>query len=383
MKRLLFLLLFAPLTEIQAQHTAETTVQQLSRLLKEKRLPELEGALQAGNRYSLDDATKKLFTGALQNAWMQAGASQKTLNSLSKKEKSWLPDSLLYLYHRTQLDNAIKLFDYKQAASLSDLLAAKFAAYYPGDELEGLKTSGSIWRHMLQQPRQQVQHNGTATVKTKRDLAGLLNIPVQSGDSTYAFVFDTGAGISTIMESFARKLDLQFLPGATVPIRSGITGIATQSQLAVAKELRIGTTVVKHALFLVFPDSALTFGGGVYKIQGIIGFPIIKELGTLGFRKDTLDIQPSITTGQPRNLAADILKPYIFLQHKGRLLPFAFDTGAMQTIFSNRFYTQHKEWIDATGKAGTQPLAAPMAISSSRDLCCRPWHWNTMARQSL
>jgi hypothetical protein len=210
---------------------------------------------------------------------------------------------------------------------------------------------------MQQQPKQTIQHSGSTTIKTTRDLAGLLNIPVQSGDSTYSFVFDTGAGISTIMESFAQQLGLQFIPSATVPIKSGITGIPTQSQLAVAKELRIGTTLVRNALFLVFPDSALTFGGGVYKIRGIIGFPIIKEMGALGFRQDSLVVSPSVRIpNQQRNLAADVLKPYIFLTFNGQLLPFAFDTGAMETIFSNRFYTQHKAWIDTTGKEGTQPF---------------------------
>ncbi len=31
-------------------------------------------------------------------------------------------------------------------------------------------------------------------------------------------------------------------------------------------------------MFIVFPDSVLSFAGGAYKINGIIGFPVIEQL---------------------------------------------------------------------------------------------------------
>ncbi len=39
----------------------------------------------------------------------------------------------------------------------------------------------------------------------KRDMAGLINIPVSISDTTEQFVFDTGANISVITESNAKR----------------------------------------------------------------------------------------------------------------------------------------------------------------------------------
>jgi predicted aspartyl protease len=267
-----------------------------------------------------------------------------------------LADSLQFMYHTLMLDNAIKCFDYKKAVAQSDVLEKKYAKFFKNDELTGMKEANVIWTAARDVKKQQIIHHGSSAMSVKRDMAGLMNVRVTSSDSSYNFVFDTGAGLSTIMESYAKKLQLDFLD-AEVPVRSGITGIATQSRLAIARKLTIGNMEVRDALFLVFPDSALTFAKGLYKINGIIGFPIIKEMGELTFRKDSLFVPGKSTLPQgERNLAVDNLKPYFFLNFNGTRLPFTFDTGAGQSLFSDLFYRKYQQIIDSTGKAVTQQL---------------------------
>ncbi len=351
--KLFFLLFFTTVSfDVYAQQDkAGTSLNELRQLYQEKRLYVLEKALEgytAGPQYR---AVKNLFTAALQNAWMRVEASEESLQRISQQQLALIDDTLQLMYYRLRSDNSIKLFDYKGAASTGAFMVDHYARFFTEKELQELKESNDIWKLTAAEQPQQVSHKALTALPVKRDRAGLMNVPVGRGDSTYDFVFDTGAGISTIMESFAKKLGLRILPGATVPVRSGITGIATQSQLAVADEMRIGNIEVRHALFLVFPDSALTFGKGVYSIRGIIGFPVIKELGDMTFKNDSLFIPQQEPDFAPlRNLAVEELKPFIFLRFDNDTLPFTFDTGAQETIFSDVFYHAYQPWIDQHGK---------------------------------
>lgn len=354
MKQLFVLLLLGISLTVTAQKTSTSLWLQY---YQQRQLPQLEKALANVPHAKKQHANYLLFTAALQNAWMQAETSDSLLDKITPTALQGLNDSLRYLYYNVRSDNAIKRFQYERAAAIGDILVNKYAAFMEADELKDMYDANRIWSCVKDEPAQTIQHIGSSAIRLKKDLAGLSNIPVTRGDSTYDFVFDTGAGISVVTESFAKQLDFTIVLDCVIPIKSGITGIPTNSRLAMARALRIGNMEIKDALFLIFPDSALSFGGGVYKISGIIGFPIIKEMGELRFRNDSLLVQPS-PVGLPlvKNLAVDILKPYIFLSYNGTLLPFTFDTGAKESLFSKRFYTAYRSIIDATGEPHTQLL---------------------------
>jgi predicted aspartyl protease len=350
-KALITLLLLPTLMAAKAQPSATSKLQEL---LRSHQLYELQSALKTT---TIPQPARHLFTAALENAWMQAQTSATILNKIKPKELKALPDSLQVLYHSIQLDNHVKLFQYQQAADQGEILIQQFPSFFPPDQLQGIKEANIIWKSAGNEKKQHIQHNGPSALSIKRDIGGLMNVPVKSGDSTYNFVFDTGAGISTIMETYAAKLGLRIIENASVPIRSGITGIPTQARLGMASKLQIGNMEIHNALFLVFPDSALTFAKGLYKINGIIGFPIIKEMGETTLRNDSLFVNPNPLpfTGQ-RNLAVDLLKPYFFLSYQGKSLPFTFDTGAQESLFSDVFYKAYQHAIDETGKPVTRKL---------------------------
>lgn len=340
-----------------AQQTADSNISHLMSMWKGHRLYEMEDALLKIPAGKQKKPVYKLFTAALQNAWMQADSSQKTLQQINGEQLAALPDSLRFLFHSIEMDNHIKLFEYKKAAKTGALLLGQFPSFYTAEELTGFKEANIIWDAMSLQDPQQITHQGNTALSVKRDIAGLMNIAVADADTVFNFVFDTGAGISTIMETYAAKLNLQMIGDVTVPIRSGITGIPTQARLGIAKRLRIGNMEITNSLFLVFPDSALSFAGGAYTIKGIIGFPVIKEMGELTFRNDSLYVSPgSITVNHERNMAVDNLKPYLFLEYKGKRLPFTFDTGAQESLFSDVFYRYDRANMDSLGKASTQKM---------------------------
>jgi hypothetical protein len=157
----------------------------------------------------------------------------------------------------------------------------------------------------------------------------------------------------------AKVLDLRIYDKVPVVIKGGITGLGTNVKLGIADKINIGSIEVRNVLFLVFPDSALTFPTGptsVVKVDVILGFPVIKELERITLYKDKMEIDNRMQVRKPGlpNMAIEYLKPIIYLKYVGEDLPFTFDTGADKTVFSEVFYKKYKAMVDKTGKKAVE-----------------------------
>ena len=168
-----------------------------------------------------------------------------------------------------------------------------------------------LWRALREVPPQQISLQNTK-IPWKRDVAGLMNIPVSLEGQQDDFVFDTGANLSTIAESYAKQLHLKFIP-TKVDLGSS-TSITSKASLAVASHLQIGNTELQNVVFLVLPDEQLSFPQIHYAIHGIIGFPVISHLGEVHILQNG-EIHFSKGTGisHKHNLAMDELLPIIAL----------------------------------------------------------------------
>jgi hypothetical protein len=110
--------------------------------------------------------------------------------------------------------------------------------------------------------------------------------------------------------------------------------------------INLNEVEIKNALFLVFEDSLLSFGGGYYVINGIIGFPVINALKEISLLNDSVLFIPE----KPRlcsysNFALDNLNPTILVVYNNDSLPFHFDTGADRTLLFSSFYKKYKDEI--------------------------------------
>lgn len=336
---------------------------QLTELLYSKQFPQLQKALQSN---SISAKDKTLYGAFVMNAFNRPAESKKLAASVGNLKN----DSLEYQLHRIEYDNFVKLSEYKSAYKASQRLEQQYSSFMTAEELQDQKDETAIWGFLQSQKPPQISKKAASALPLSKDLAGLWNIPVSVNNSNYQFVFDTGAGISVITESYAKLLGISVLPNAKVNIQGGINGINNISQLAIADEIHLGNVVVRNALFLVFPDSALTFGGGVYKINGIIGLPIIKELGEIKITSSEMQI-PIQASNQAaeQNLALDLLLPILYMTHRGETLPYTFDTGAQSSMFSNNFYDKYQHEFsnletDSTavgGAGGTKEMAVVVA----------------------
>lgn len=293
-----------------------------------------------------------LYKALYANVSNKPGLSNRYLDSLSDKR---LKNS--FQYWKLRNDNWIKLFDYTNALhtskKMTDLFRSDFDSIAFVEELNAQR----IWEALAHQPPQAIDTFRQVTVATQKDLAGLINVGVQANGTDTDFVFDTGAGISCITESMAKKMGIVFMPDNQVEVMS-FTGVPNRVRIGMMPKISIGPLVVYNTPFLIYPDSAFTFAGGAYVINGIIGFPVAKELGTITIEGQTMTFgRLQYPHPKPKNLFLDQLRPVLTMSYRGKLLPFNVDSGAQQSTCYRSFYDMFGEEIRRSGRLITEKSA--------------------------
>ncbi|MGY6532175.1 aspartyl protease family protein [Glycocaulis sp.] len=175
-----------------------------------------------------------------------------------------------------------------------------------------------------------------ASVSVRRDMAGLPRTRVRVNGRRQEMVLDTGAAFSTVTESTAERLGLRMLE-AEITVGSSVDE-AVASRLAVAERLDFGGVIFHNVVFIVLPDSALSFAGGVYRIPAILGLPVFAQLERLRMtpdgRRETLQFEPSPGSEQPPNMVLEGMRPVALVAAGEGEAPLRLliDTGARSTL---------------------------------------------------
>jgi predicted aspartyl protease len=286
-----------------------------------------------------------LIKGLTLEIFSKPAESNVLLTNLLNLYSDVIPDSLKAEIYKHKALNHENLFEYKEALSTLKIIKEKYLAYLNEEEKEEIIDDIASLDVLKNELPQTVSGKTVEMIQMKKDMAGLWNIPVTINGDIYDFVFDTGANISTIVESYAKKLGIKIFDSK---IRIGTSSdIKVDSRVGICKELKIGNIIYHNVVFLVMPDEALTFGGGVYKINGIIGNPIIKA-----FEEFTIDKTDMLTITNPpdenkySNLCFEGFNPVIQLIHQSDSLSFTFDAGADATMLYLPFFNLNKKDIE-------------------------------------
>ncbi|MXO04608.1 retropepsin-like aspartic protease [Flavobacterium sp. HBTb2-11-1] len=288
------------------------------------------------------------YKGLYSNVCNKPKLSNQYLDSLKNNE-------LINTYEFAKLkdDNYIKLFSYNSAYMASKVLTMKFQQRFTKEELQDEINTQQIWKMLRGTRPQSIDKFTKITVAAIKDKAGLITTEVKAKDTLAYFVFDTGAGISCITESIAKKMGVKILPDQNISVES-FTGQKNKVRIGVASEINLGELKIHNAVFLVYPDKAFTFADVAYVINGIIGFPIIKELGTITIEKDKLTFSKELeSVTNEKNLFVDELRAIVMLKYKSKTLPFNFDSGAKVSLFNKAFYDTFKTDLDSIGTLET------------------------------
>ena len=255
-----------------------------------------------------------------------------------------------FKFYKLKNDNFIKLFDYKNAYKTTKILTEQFKNKFNPIQLRAEINTKRIWEVLKNSSAQKVEKFESVIIPTLKDKAGLLTMKISANKIETDFVFDTGAGLNCITESLAKKLDFEILPDNNIYVNS-FTGIENRVLIGIAPLLQVGTIKIFNAVFLVYPHDAFTFAKGAYIINGIIGFPIIKEFGTIAIEKNKLTVfQNSENFKNNKNLFIDELRAVVMLNYKGKANPYNFDSGAKTSSFTKSFYEAYQSNLEINGR---------------------------------
>ncbi len=323
----------------------------LKRLYKQRDYFKLKNLLNAS-----EDKIEKwqylYFKALVDNAFNRHVESNKTIVKIFKNYSNQINDTITSKLLEVRLLNSINLFQFKEATETSKKLQKDYKLLLDSSDLTDYINEINIWNALTDVPQQTISKTQDTKIQMTKDWVGLWNIPVTVSDSTYDFIFDTGANISTITKSFAKKLGFKILE--TEFEVGTATDIKVKSGLAIADKISLGNIIYYNVVFLVLPDEALSFPQINYYINGVVGFPMIEAMEEIHITKDDeliVPLKPIIKNIQ--NLVFDGLTPVVLGIHKKDSLTFTFDTGAMTTHFYLSYYNKYKNEIDSNYKMRT------------------------------
>ena len=183
---------------------------------------------------------------------------------------------------------------------------------------------------------QTVELAENAHAQATHNSLGSWNVPVRVQGVEGDWIFDTGANISTVTESEARRIGLTVRDSKAYV--GGSTGQKNALRLAVADDLQIGGVRVHHVILLVLADEALHIRPVHYQINGILGLPVLRALGRIEISAaGALRIRPPAHSAAGPNLFFEEQSPIVEIEHGSRRLQMFLDTGANATVLYPSF----------------------------------------------
>jgi predicted aspartyl protease len=180
-------------------------------------------------------------------------------------------------------------------------------------------------------------------IHADRNRLGSWNVPVRVNGLDGQWIFDTGANISTLTETEAKRMGLSVRETRAHVI--GSTQKRNALQLAVASDVQLGAAHIHNVVFLVLADRALHVGPLHYQITGILGLPVLRALRRLEISNAGLfRVHPRETIPEETpNLFFDGASPIVEVDHGQHRLQMFLDTGANATVL-------YPSFLDAVGR---------------------------------
>ncbi len=338
-----FLFLFS-CTETTHKISNQKVLNQLGKLYDELDFFKLKTTF-AENKNELSETHSLYYEAIINKVFNNPEVSNKAIEKLLTLESPEINDTLMNNLYRAQLENCINLFEYSQAAQISEIIQTNYSSLTDSADMEMLRNEINIWRALKDVPKQEIIKNEDCIIPMYRDKVGLFNVDVEIGDSTKNLLFDTGANFSVIIRSLVEELGLTYIEADFYV--TAATGLKVKSGIAIADEIKLGEIIFKNVFFLVLDDKDLSFPQMDYYINGAIGFPVIEAMKEIRINKENQIFVPQTPVEYTfNNFALDGLMPIIETKYKNDNLRFHFDTGATSTSLYPLFYKKYKEEIE-------------------------------------
>lgn len=291
----------------------------------------------------VNDAWGLFFRAVVANGFGHEAESDSILDRLTRQQRT-VPDSLQLRAAQLRYQNDIRIYRYADA--LSDAKAVMALPLADSATRTDMANEARLFEALRDVPPQTVETREGGDLHP--DKHGRVIVTVDSTQRRYAF--DSGANLSVLMRSEAERLGLEIRPVGVVV--GGASNLQVQADVAVASRVEVGGATLRHVVFLVLPDSALTFPG--LRITGLLGFPVQRALGAMAYQKDgTLRVLADTNPRVRSTLALHKYTPFISVTVHADTLSCQLDTGSGNTVLYEPFYQSHRAWIDSIGQPDT------------------------------
>ena len=320
---------------------------EMTELLETKDYFRLETAL---NNIGLQlSETKELYFRAhLQNVFNQTEHSLQSIDLLFSKHKQSLNDSLIADLLSVKSENHFKQFEYKQAAETLLMVLDSYSHAVDSADLEDMKRTYPVFEMLQNAPPQKIHHTTDVTIPVTKNEFDHLTMQVTCKGVSEDFIFDTGANLSTIVESVAERMGIKPFEGV-VQVGSS-TGEYLAMNVGIADSLWLSGLLFENIAFLILPDEQLSFPEVNYYIHGIIGFPLMYQMKEIRIDQTGNFFVPHTPVKKElHNLFLNGLFPVVQLVSGQDTLLFNMDTGANTSEFSKKYFDTHQERIMETG----------------------------------
>ena len=200
----------------------------------------------------------------------------------------------------TQKENAFeilaqteaKTFQYGSSAKMYGDIEAIYGAQM-GDGLREIQEKQHVAALLERVPAETVHVFGDFAVR--RDAEG--GYPMRVGGKDFSAQLDTGASISLVSESTAKRWRVKLLKGEATLHGYGGGGFAARP--GVIEELQIGNAELHHVVVFVTADANLYIAEIKRQTQAVLGYPVAAALGQLTFARDgTLSVRAEVAEGR-------------------------------------------------------------------------------------
>ena len=323
----------------------------LEELLNKRDYFNLNSLLEA-NKENLKPERGLYFQVFISKAFGEKDKSTLIIDNLINDYGQSLSDTTIVKLLDIKASNNIYMYQYKNASDIYSTILSEYKGVIDSVDIVNYQNLQSLFKAVANVKPQRMVLTQDALIESKRNAFNHLLSPVTINKTTQEFIFDTGANFSTIPMSQAKKMNLKLIE-QKIDVGSS-TKMKIESTLAVADSLFFGDILFENVVFLVMPDEQLTFPELNYKINGIIGFPVIHQLGEVHLNSDgTIKVPLKRTKRSFKNLFFDGLNPVVRGYTKNDTLLFTFDTGAGHSELSYKYFYENKDYIGLFGEQQT------------------------------
>lgn len=348
LKQLIFLSLTIVLVSCANNTNNKIIDNKLNQLLEQKNYFKLRELLES-NEDKLKESRLLYYKAFIAKAFGERHQSNEHINVLLAKYKNEFNDTIITKLLELKAANYLYNYEYKQASDIYTKILNDYPKVLDSADIANYNNVKNIFGTFSKVKPQIMHKQNFVKIASFRNKFNHLMTAVKSNGVYEDFIFDTGANLSTIAESQAKKMNLTLFE-QKVDVGSS-TQINIQSKLAVADSLFVGGILFENVVFLVMPDEQLTFPAINYQINGIIGFPVIHQLGEVHLHKDgSISIPNTPNKSKLKNMVLEGLNPVVQLVSENDTLLFTFDTGAKNSELSYKYFNDHKAEIEKKGE---------------------------------